>query len=287
VFFEVNGENQMRPFLPFRSTLLCLCLIAVSTSIQARGIRVDMAGADNFDFSGEDWAFDNAVAGDLAGDSFVSGAIPFQLNFGAGAADYSFCFTENGFVSFVQSPGCNSLVPPTGDFIAPFANDLTIESALWSGGLLDPVGPPYSRDEDTEALRFNWQATDTSGAQLVAQLVLLNRGAGNFDFEINYGPAFVADYVTSNAGGQGWSLGANTQALATGAFAQATNYFFSMVNGVLTGGGPPDPPDPPTPVDEPSMLLLLSLAALTLLAVCARGAKRRAQHTGRSSARLS
>jgi hypothetical protein len=258
----------MRPFLPLRSTLLCLSLIVASGALEARGIRVDMAGANNFNFSGEDWTSDNPVGADLAGDSFVTGVIPFQLNFGAGAADYSFCFTENGFVSFIQAPGCNSLVPPTGEFIAPFANDLAIDSALWSVGLLDPL-EPYSRDEDTEAMRFTWQGTDTNNAQLVAQLVLLNRGAGNFDFEINYGPAFAEDYVTSNAGGQGWSLGANTQALTTGAFAQATNYFFSMVNGVLTGGGPPDPPDPPTPVDEPSMLMLLSLAALTLLAVYA------------------
>lgn len=253
----------MRRFL---SLPIGLALLAATAAVDARGVRVDLAIAPQFDNSGELWTQDNDV--DLSGDGFVTGAIPFQLDFGGGAADYSFCFAENGFVSFFQSGGgCNSLLPPSGDYIAAFANDLAITEAMWSIGSIDTGPAPFSLDDDVPAMRFTWRGTDSGGSSLIAQLVLLDRGTGSFDMELNYGGPFDPDYVTSTLGGQGLSLGTNAVALATGAFSGFNNnYFFSMQSGVLSGGT--TPPDPTT-IDEPSTLLL-TLAALTLLLVLMR-----------------
>jgi hypothetical protein len=265
----VLERRNMRRILPLSLALA----LAVGTA-EARSIRVDLAIAPQFDNSGELWTQDNDV--DLSGDGFVTGAIPFQLDFGGGAADYSFCFAENGFVSFFQSGGsCNSLIPPSGDYIAAFANDLAITESLWSIGSIDTGPAPFSLDDDVPAMRFTWRGTDSGGASLIAQLVLLDRGTGSFDIELNYGGPFDPDYVTSTLGGQGLSLGTNVVALTTGAFSGInTNYFFSMQSGVLSGGT--TPPDP-TPVDEPSALLLM-LAALTLLLMLTRRRLRDVPH---------
>ena len=116
-------------------------------------------------------------------------------------------------------------------------------------------------------MRFNWRGTDSGGSLLFAQLVLLDQGSGNFNIELNYGGPFATDYVTSTLGGQGLSLGTNAVALQTGAFSGlTTNYFYSMVGGVLSGG---TPPPPPVGVDEPSGLITLA-GLLFVFAVAVR-----------------
>jgi hypothetical protein len=237
------------------STLGFAALIAASGTVMARPVRVDLAIAPQFANSGELWTVDNDVS--LGGDAFVTGTVAFEMNFGGGAASYNFCFAENGFVSFFQAGGsCNSLLPPSGDFIAAFANDLSITEALWSVGSVDTGPAPYDVAEADPAMRFTWRGTDSGGSLLFAQLVLLDQGGGNFNIELNYGGPFATDYVTSSLGGQGLTLGTNTVALQTGAFSgQTTNYFYSLQNGILSGG---TPPPPPVSVDEPSGLVTLA-----------------------------
>lgn len=230
---------------------------------EARSIAVDFDGVA-FDSNGENFAFSDSHFGANA-----SGAVPFALNFGTGAANYDFCFNQNGFVSFVASgSGCAFGAAPAGDFIAVFSTALTTGgNTLWSSGLIDTAAP-YVAGEAVPAMRFIWDATDGALNQILTELVLIDRGAGNFDLDLRYGSTSFGVDGAPATGQQGLTLGANLVALVNGPFATATDYTFSFVNGVCaTCGVTP----PPTPVSEPLSLWLWALGcALAMLGITRR-----------------
>jgi hypothetical protein len=239
-------------------------MLGVCLNAHAGHILIDSADPTgtfaNFPFSGQAWTTDNNV--DLSGDGFATGAVSFALNLGSGAQNYDFCFSENGFVSFVASGGggsCNSLLPPSGNFIAPFAADLVASNnTQWSVGKVDPT-TPFDLGAAVPAMRFTWNGVSFGTDSVTAQLVLLDRGGGNFDFQMDYG--LSEDYLTPAGGQQGYSLGAATSPLTSGPFSSNTDYFFSVVDGVVSPAG-----STVTPVPEPPTLAL-ALATMLLAAL--------------------
>jgi hypothetical protein len=207
-----------------------------------------LAGRVNVDFDGDAFATTGEIF--LAGDTdFGTGAgtVPFQLNFGSGAATYDYCFAANGFVSFVSTgSGCGSGSAPSGNYIAPFFADLTVGgNTLSSTGLVDSTAP-FNVAEATPALRFIWDATDSSGNAVLAALLLLDRGAGNFDFLYEYGNDLFGLDGAPATGTQGFSLGTNVAPLVSGPFATSTTYRFSFVDGACVECCSTNVPEPAT-----------------------------------------
>lgn len=189
-----------------------------------RSIRVDL-GSSNFSFNGQAW--DGDLVPDLRGDGAGNGSIPFLLNFGAGAQQYDFSLSENGFVSLV-APGSGlggGTLPPTGNYIAPFAADWVERYDLFDPGIptdmtnvihygLGHIDTAVKGSYDYDfklaprALRFTWQGMcpaaepDCFGGPSF-QAVLIDRGGGDFDLELNGN-----SLATAGAAG-GFVLGAN------------------------------------------------------------------------------
>ena len=229
------------------------CVLGLlSLPLQAHNIEVDFndtIGANGTVFPFGDMHFVN-------NGGTTSGAVPFQMNFGGGAASYDLCFSRNGFVSFVSSGGaCGSSAAPTGNYIAPFFDNLvTSNSTMWGAGFVGPVAAPYLTSV-VPALRFLWDGTDSLGNDIQLGFLLLDLGGGNFDFDLRYGSNVNGIVGTSSAGQQGFSLGSNMLALTNGPFARDTDYVFSFVDGRCTTCGT-------TTVPEPSTLVLLAIAFL-------------------------
>jgi hypothetical protein len=227
----------------------------LSQAAQSRQVQVDFDG-DAFSTTGE--IFGSADSHFGTG----SGAVPFDLNFGSGAQSYDFCFNGNGFVSFVASgSGCSAGGTPTGNYVAAFFSALTTGgNTMWATGLVDSTAP-FAVADATPAMRFIWDGTDSASNSILVELLLLDRGAGNFDLAFGYGNSLFGIDGAPATGQQGFSLGANVRALTSGPFATATDYAFSFVGGACTtcGANPP-----PALVPEPTTLALLSSALLLL-----------------------
>lgn len=223
------------------SALLVAGVLAVSSqSAHAGRVNVDFDG-DAFATTGEIFLSDDTHFGTGAG------TVPFQLNFGSGAATYDYCFAANGYVSFVSTGGgCGSGGAPSGNYIAPFFTDLTVGgNTLSSTGLVDSTAP-FIESEATPAMRFIWDATDSSGNAVLAGLMLLDRGAGNFDFLFQYGNDLFGIDGAPATGSQGFSLGSNVSPLVSGPFATSTTYRFSFVDGTCVSCGSTSVPEPAT-----------------------------------------
>lgn len=205
-----------------------------------------LAGRVNVDFDGDAFATTGEIF--LSGNTHFgtgAGTVPFLLNFGSGAATYDYCFAANGYVSFVSTgSGCGSGGAPSGNYIAPFLADLTVgNNTLSSTGLVDSTAP-FIVAEATPAMRFIWDGTDSSGNAVLAGLMLLDRGAGNFDFLYQYGNDLFGLDSAPATGRQGFSLGTNVSALVSGPFATSTTYRFSFVDGACVGCGSTNVPEP-------------------------------------------
>lgn len=188
--------------------------------------------------------------------SGATGAIPFVLNFGSLTAD-TFCMSTNGFVGF-SSGACSISATPSSNFIAPFFANLTslglqnVGNSSWSVGQVDPLRV-YGTGTNTpiDALRFIWQMGDASGNVFAEpSLLILNRGGGDFDFDLRYGSA---DAIAAQ---QGFTLGSdpgNMLSLRSGPFSPDTNYYFCVRGGAVGSCGTT------TTVPEPTTLVLLGI----------------------------
>ena len=245
--------------LPNRTS--CLALVAILTAglcqtAQAREVRVDFDDL-NFGTTGENFAF--------AGTSFGvgGGAINFQLDFGSGAQFYDYCMNANGYLTFIASgSGCSASSTPSGDYVAPFLSTLAVAGNTLRGSGLVDSSAPYSAGDATPAYRFIWDATDSASNSLLAELLLLDRGAGNFDLLFAYGSTFGADGAPAT-GTQVIQLGNNSNSLG-GPFSSATDYAFSFSGGTCAGcsgsggdGGGTGGGGGSVSVPEPSTLALL------------------------------
>ena len=264
----MNALKTLRVLTGAALTAGALCS---SPSAMARNISVD---SRPFEQTGEQWSNTNV---DLKNNGAVQGSLPFQLNFGDGATTYDFRFSENGFIQFVAPGSTGTGSSPTGNYIAPFAADLAFAdnaqliSTSFSSGLIDPTAPYVLSDATVKAFKFTWlgmcPASDV-GCQApdYFQLILFDRGAGDFRLQFNYGLTFSSVDVfgdpTSLAGQQGYSLGSNVLALHTGPFnSNNPDYCFTGGVGSLCGTV--------AAVPEPEVVTMLA-GGLALLGVAAR-----------------
>lgn len=243
-------------------------LLLAAVPSNARTIRIDFGDA-NFDLTGE--AFEGFG---LPG---TGGTTSFMLNIGepGGAQFYDFCFNPNGFIALAPAggAGCTDSATPTGDFIAPYlSSTLAPEgNSSWSAGFVDSTAPYVLDGSTPQAYRFIWEDF-TAG--LETELMLLDRGSGNFDIEFRYGN----DAISGTEGGappgglQGFTLGSNTLPLtgSSSGFSSATLFLYSFVNGVCTTCSV----TPPTDVPEPPAVFLIG-AGLFALALVHRNRRRR------------
>jgi hypothetical protein len=219
-----------------------------ATTAAARPARVDIAGPPypNGAFSGEFWSADNAVS-NPAGTYVDSDPITFLLNIGSGATSYNFCFAGNGYLSLAAS--CGSAVP-TQNYVQVFTPSQNWTQMQWSTGKVDTIAsagsPTYSESEAVNAMRFTWRTVDT-----IAQLLLLDRGAGDFDLELNYGLFDSANAVASDS--IGYYLGTNQLAISD--VLGPSTYTCEFRGGVSSCGSP-------VPLPAPALLLASGLAGL-------------------------
>jgi hypothetical protein len=219
-----------------RNRTSCFAMLALLTATlcqtaQARPIRVDF-GDLNFGTTGENFGTADTFFG------VGSGSIGFQLDFGSGAQSYDYCMSANGFVAFTASgSGCSGIgSTPTGDYVAPFLSTLTAGGNTLRGyGLVDSSAP-YSAADATGAYRFIWDAVDSASNSILAELLLLDRGAGNFDLLFAYGNDLFGVDGAPATGTQVIQLGSNSNSVA-GPFASATDYAFSVTGGTCAGCG--------------------------------------------------
>lgn len=242
-----------------RLALAAILTVTALQSAQARKVSVDF-GDLNFATDGQNFDFAANVFG------LSNGSINFDLNFGSGARRYDYCMNANGFVSFVGSGDpCSASGSPSGDYVAPFLSTLTDTGNSLSGfGLVDSIHSgsatdPFVAADATAAYRFIWQGTDAASNAILTELLLLDKGAGNFDLAFAYGsPDFGVDGAPAT-GQQIVNLGTNIAGPINGPFSTTTDYGYSVVNGTCTtcGGGT-------VTVPEPSTLVLFSCALLML-----------------------
>lgn len=245
------------------SMLACGALALAAGSASARTIAVDFDGT-SIDTTGEVFAFQAHA------DNF--GTMPFQLDFGSGATTYDFCFTNSGFVQFTAAgTGCGGVgTTPAGNFIAPYVATFTDGSnAIYGTGTIDTVGAINDGVGAADAIRFIWQdfgAVDP----IFTEIMLIDRGGGNFDFDLRYGNANAGILDVPLGGQQGFTLGANTQPLSGAQLFSATDYYYTFVGGVCTSTNCTTT-TPPTTVEAPSGSWLWSVG----LAIAVVGAARR------------
>jgi PEP-CTERM motif len=255
----------MKQTLHLAVTALMLALCSHTAHAQ-RSVRID-SGPDFNTSNGEYWPTITNVTPPFSG--FVTGQLPFQLNFGEGTKDYDYSFSRNGFVQLFARPGGGagtSDVPPMGNFIAPFAAFMVTgqSNSMEVGiGVVDTTAP-YVQADAKAAIRFTWKnmCVIGVGCDQTFQVVLLDRGAGDFDLEMNYG-FFDANGPTLPDGEQGFHLGSNVLALHSGPFTGNTSPDHYFRNGVVQT----------TTVPEPGTYAL-ALAGLGIVGFAARARRR-------------
>jgi hypothetical protein len=230
----------------------------------ARTIRVDVGYPGNYNFTGQAW--NPAVP--LVPPGPLSGTLPFAIDFGTGNQT-AFCLYEDGQISFGEAV-CSAIPDPNAtldvlaaDWVGTGAPNLfDTGSITYSDGNLaaeppyDPPSPPLPEDAP-RAVRFHWNdvtCPTCGGVEYSFQAILIDvdgAAGGDFDIELNYG----FGGIPAGVGAIGLVLGGN-QFEHTGAVANDESFDLQFRNGVLVDGT--------TAVPEPSTLLLLMLAFLTM-----------------------
>ncbi len=229
-------------------------LVLAMPAAQARFVFVDFG--DPVSFANDGQLFTTPL-------STTNGAVPFQLNFGLGANSYDYCYSgQSGFVQFVSSGGaCTSAAVPaaTDNYIAPFLVDLLSNSPTVTSGFVDTIDSGSSSDPyqmsnaTTAAIRFIWSGEEAAHLQVISELMLLDRGSGNFDVMFMYGSDLFGIDGAPDTGEQVINMAGNTQGPTLGPFASDVDYTWSFVDGVCTtcggtsggGGGTVGVPEPP------------------------------------------
>lgn len=262
----------MRTSRLIRASLVSLALAAASHTASAHRVIIDFDG-DQFPTTGEIFPSGESHFGT------GSAAVPFELNFGAGALAYDFCFGINGVVGFVSSGSACGSSPFTGNYIAPFSAALTnVGNTSWGTGTIDTLhagtssDPFVKADATTPGLRFIWDAQDTSGNHIITELMLISLGAGDFTLDMRYGDVNQTDGAPAT-GTQSFALGNTSFGPLNGPFFAATDYTYSFIGGVCAKCGTTNPP-PPTTVPEPPMWALTALAGGLFLLFAGRTRRR-------------
>jgi|GEM_PF-2315187 len=246
-----------------------------TSALAGRQIEIDQG--DNYLGDGQKWDFPGAYFKDgssTIGTGIV--AVPFALNIGSGAQNYSFQLDNQGRVILLDTGG-----QPTTNFIAPlFSNGTTFVPdgdfggfIAFGAGQIDPQvllpgypqpGATYVPANALNVYRFLWNRVCANSCigdgtdDISMEAVLIDRGAGDFDLDFFYsnpqGP------VPTGATG-GFLLGLNS---ATFSSFDAPGPDFCFRAGALS-----DTCSGTTAVPEPSSVLLI-LVGLGLLFAAAR-----------------
>ncbi len=239
-------------FKRLESALLTLgMLVLAMPAAQARFVFVDFGDPASFAADGQ--LFTQPLS--------TSGSVPFQLNFGQGTNSYDYCYSgTGGFVQFVGSgsPCAAGPVPPPGsNYIAPFQVDLLSNNPTVTSGFIDDIDSGSSSDPyelanaTTPAIRFIWSGEEAAHLPVIFELMLIDRGAGNFDVDFMYGSELFGIDGAPDTGQQVISLGTNLLGPTLGPFSSSVDYSWSFLDGACTncGGSTGVPvPEPPAPL---------------------------------------
>ncbi len=234
--------------------MVLVAALALPFDANARTIRVDV-GSGNYPTNGQAWESSETPLGAAA---FLSGTLPFALNFGTGLQT-SFCLGANGFIGFSGNCGAipaNATLQPLGaTWITDPATTRIFEQGsvtYTEGNLARQLPFPANPLDAPLAVRFHWNdvicappSATCQGQMYSFQAILIDMGNGDFDLELNF------DDIPAGIGIAQFLLGTNAFQFG-GPFLSAQDYDFQFRGGVLVNG---------TPVPEPGLVWLLGLAA--------------------------
>ena len=240
--------------------LAAAALLAGAAS--ARTIRVDTGSTPQSYIDNNNGQFWPDTDGAIGPGTTFEGSLPFAIDFGTGDVQ-GFCLQQDGFVAF-SSCGSAAVISPLAANWESDPDALEIfqfGSVTYSDGQLDPEPPIGPLAQAPRAVRFHWQEVCTTtpcndlnnDPRYSFQAILIDRGAGDFDLELNYGGA-----IPAGIGTLGFVLGTNVFEF-TGDVANDRSFDFRFRNGVLVDGT--------AAVPEPSTLLLLALGLTTMHAL--------------------
>ena len=236
--------------------MVLVAALALPFDANARTIRVDV-GSGNYPTNGQAWESSETPLGAAA---FLSGTLPFALNFGTGLQT-SFCLGANGHYRILEQlwrdPGatrrCSRWAPPGSTDPATTRIFEQGSVTYTEGNLARQLPFPANPLDAPAAVRFHWNdvicappSATCQGQSYSFQAILIDMGNGDFDLELNF------DDIPAGIGIAQFLLGTNAFPQFGGPFLSAQDYDFQFRGGVLVNG---------TPVPEPGLVWLLGLAA--------------------------
>lgn len=235
---------------------------AISGSAEARR-RISDGGPVTYLTSGNGWLYNevdlrNNTQCDRAGGPC---AIPigFPINFGQGPVTELF-ISENGIVTFgaplpdghdARLPLASMRAPYIAALYADMLSTYHVEDGLgeitWGPGRIDPKEDPGLSDDTSplgwfqgeRAFKVDWtgtaRAANPADNDCFAQIVIYDRGGGDFDLQLNYGITEPA-IIQLDGAEVGFRLGANAYRFHGTEIDNSRDMIFRFRNGVLVGG---------------------------------------------------